>query len=42
LSCGIAVFPQDGRNTHELFHVADANMYRAKNANVGHAVAAKA
>ena len=42
LSCGIAVFPQNGRSTHELFHVADANMYRAKNSNAGRTVAAKA
>ncbi|MBN1630751.1 MAG: sensor domain-containing diguanylate cyclase, partial [Thermoleophilia bacterium] len=30
LSCGIAVYPKDGRNPRELFHVADSNMYQAK------------
>lgn len=30
LSCGIAVYPRDGRNPRELFHVADSKMYEAK------------
>lgn len=42
LSCGIAVYPLDGRSTRELFHVADANMYRAKNSKVDQIVASKA
>jgi diguanylate cyclase (GGDEF)-like protein len=30
LSCGIAVFPRDGRETQSLLDVADTHMYRTK------------
>lgn len=35
LSIGIASFPQDGRNRHELFTVADKNLYSAKSSESG-------
>jgi diguanylate cyclase (GGDEF)-like protein len=30
VSCGVAVFPEDGRKRHELLAVADANLYESK------------
>ena len=30
VSCGVAVFPDDGRKRHELLAVADANLYESK------------
>jgi len=30
VSCGVAVFPEDGRRRHELLAVADANLYESK------------
>jgi diguanylate cyclase (GGDEF)-like protein len=30
VSCGVAVFPEDGQKRHELLAVADANLYESK------------
>ncbi|KPK47032.1 MAG: hypothetical protein AMJ77_04395 [Dehalococcoidia bacterium SM23_28_2] len=30
VSCGVAVFPEDGQRRHELLAVADANLYESK------------
>jgi len=30
VSCGVAVFPEDGRKRHELLAVADANLYESR------------
>ncbi len=30
VSCGVAVFPEDGQKRHELVAVADANLYESK------------
>jgi len=30
MSCGVAVFPEDGQRRHELLAVADANLYESK------------
>lgn len=35
LSFGVAAFPDDSVNRHELLTIADANLYRAKNSDAG-------
>jgi putative nucleotidyltransferase with HDIG domain len=35
LSCGLATYPADSTNRHELMTIADANLYRAKNSEAG-------
>lgn len=35
LSCGLATYPPDGSNRHELLTIADANLYAAKQSDGG-------
>jgi diguanylate cyclase (GGDEF)-like protein len=35
ISCGVATYPLDSRNRHELLTIADANLYVAKNSEHG-------
>ena len=35
LSFGIATYPADGTNRHELLTIADGNLYQAKGSNIG-------